>query len=108
MKKYNCVLKILEPEIGVSKNDILAMTDMLAESEYGYIPLDLSSPNGNTCAIGFIEISTYEELDYEKKNLLKVLGPVLDDMRKENSSCEYELSNGYIAYMGYEFPKDKS
>lgn len=101
MKKYACVLKMVEPEVGLSKKDILAMKDMLGNSDDGYIPLDLASTNSNTCALGFIDISVYEELDFEKESLLKVLGPVLEDMKKENDLCEYELPNGYIAYMGY-------
>lgn len=106
MKKYACVLKMVEPEVGLLKKDILAIKDMLGDSEDGYIPLDLESTNGNTCAIGFIDTSIYEELDFEEKNLLKVLGPVLEDMKKENDLCEYELPNGYIAYMGYNLPKN--
>lgn len=107
MKKYACVLKMIEPEIGLSANDLLAMKNMLGSSDDGYIPLDLESRNGNTCALGFIAVSIYEELDYEKENLLKVLGPVLEDIKKENDLCEYELPNGYIAYMGYNLHKNQ-
>lgn len=104
MKKYSCVLKMVEPEMGLSKNDILIINNMLADDEDGYIPVDLYTLNGNTCAIGLISVSIYEEFDFDNRNLLKVLGPILDDVNKENKSCEYELPNGDIAYMGYDFP----
>lgn len=101
MKKYVCVLKMVEAESGLSKDDILAISNMLASADNGYIPLDLESKNGNTCALGFIDASVYESLDYKKSKLMEILGPVLDDMNKENTSCEYELPNGYIVYMDY-------
>ena len=35
MKKYACVLKMVEPEVGLLKKDILAIKDMLGDSEDG-------------------------------------------------------------------------
>lgn len=104
MKKYACVLKMVDPEFGLSKEDIINMMKMLSDSEYGYIPLDLESPNANTVALGFIDVAVYEELDFEEKNIIKTIDKALNDMNQENASCEYELSNGYIIYMAYNIP----
>ena len=76
---------------GITKTDVMDMFDMLDSTEA--YPIELSAYAQESSAMGFITTKAAEliEYDYEYSGLHNYIACILDDMRRENDSCEYEF-----------------
>lgn len=100
--KYFCVLKQYDPDLGLSKEDIIKMLDKLVDDEKGYVPIDIEGTL-NSVASGFITMDSYEELDFDINKIKKTIVPVLDDISLEEEDGKYLLENDDYALMLYNF-----
>lgn len=99
MKKYRVVLWMVETEVGLTKEQIIKMLDLLEDDEAGYMPIELEG-ECNSSAYGFICTTYYEEFNYDVTFIAERMVPVLIDWQLEVDSKEYELSDGTLLYMG--------
>lgn len=88
---YGLVLKEKYGTDGLERNEIIDLFDMLDEN-VAY-PIELSAYAQESSAMGFITPKAAEliEYDYEYSGLHNFIALILDDMCRENETCEYEF-----------------
>ena len=86
---YGLVLREKYGTDGITKTDVMDMFDMLDGTEA--YPIELSAYAQESSAMGFITAGAAELIEYEYSGLHNYIAHILDDMRRENDSCEYEF-----------------
>ena len=88
---YGLVLKEKYGTDGMTKTEITDLIDMLDSNEA--YPIELSAYAQESSAMGFITPNAAEliEYDYEYSGLHNYIALILDDMNREETSCEYEF-----------------
>ena len=91
MKQYDIVLKEKQLDEGLDKSEIIALYDMV--SGIDVIPLEITGKYST--AMGFINLTDAEFHSYDYTVIEQKVKDILDDMKKENPTCEYEIPNPY-------------
>ena len=76
---------------GLTKAEIINLFNAL--SGVHAIPLEIQGEN--SVAMGFINLTDAEYMNYDYTKLKSVVRSVLNDMDNENSACEYAVENGH-------------
>lgn len=84
---YDVILKEKMLDTGLDRDEILTSFDLL--NRKSAFPLDFQAEN--SAAIGFITEEAAEKINYDTRELQKMIQGILDDMEKESKSCEYEF-----------------
>lgn len=76
---------------GLSRNDVVDLFDMLNDVEA--FPIELEAREHESSAMGFITpgAANLIDYDYERSGFHDFIASILDDMEKENDTCEYEF-----------------
>lgn len=88
-KEYNIALLEKPLDEGLSKSEVMDLFDMLSGAHA--IPIEIQGEN--SAAMGFINLTDAEFMDYKYDELERVVKEILNDMNKENPDCEYEVNN---------------
>lgn len=91
-KLFDVVLMETELEDGLDVANISKMISCLKNNQV--FPLDIQAEYSG--AIGFITAEASEKLDYCHENIETFIKPILEDMKKESISGEYELNGMHI------------
>ena len=87
--EYNIVLMEKPLDEGCSKDEYVAMLDLLSGPEA--IPLDVEGEC--SAAMGFINLLDAEWMDFELDPLKKFIKTILDDVDAESPDGTYEFPN---------------
>ena len=88
---YGLVLREKYGTDGITKADVMDMFDMLDGTEA--YPIELSAYAQESFAMGFITAEAAEliEYEYEYSGLHNYIALILNDVNREEDSCEYEF-----------------
>lgn len=88
-KEYNIALLEKPLDEGLSKSEVMDLFDMLSGANA--IPIEIQGEN--SAAMGFINLTDAEFMNYDYTKLENFVKSVLNDMNNENDNCEYEVEN---------------
>jgi hypothetical protein len=88
-KEYNIALLEKPLDEGLSKSEVMNLFDML--SGVNAIPIEIQGEHST--AMGFINLTDAEFMNYDYTKLEDFVKSVLNDMNNENDNCEYEVEN---------------
>ena len=86
-KGYEIVLREAPLDAGLCKADVLDLTDLLTDDSF--IPIEIQGEYST--AMGFISLSAAEKMSYLYDDLETFVKGILNDMSKEDETCEYWL-----------------
>ena len=87
--EYNIALKEKQLDEGLNREELNDLYDLV--SGVDVIPIEIQGESST--AMGFINLTDAEYMDYDYTKLEEVVRSVLNDMDKENSDYEYEVEN---------------
>ena len=85
--EFNIVLKEKPHDEGLTKAEVMDLYDMLSGVEA--IPIEIQGEYST--AMGFINLTDAEFMNYDYSNLESYIQEILNDMEKENEDCEYQI-----------------
>lgn len=88
-KEYNIVLKEKPLDEGLNKSEMMSLYDLL--SGVNAIPIEIQGEH--SAAMGLINLTDAEFMNYDYSELEKVVKEVLNDMNQEKDSCVYDVKN---------------
>ena len=89
--EYNIVLKEKPLDEGLTKEEVMDMFDLLSGAEA--IPIEIQGESSS--AMGFINLTDAEYMNYDYTALEDYISGILNDMEKEDEDCEYEIANNH-------------
>ena len=87
--EYNIVLKEKPLDEGLNKSEVMDLYDLLSGTDA--IPIEIQGECAT--AMGFINLTDAEFMNYDYTELENVVKSVLNDMNNENPDCEYEVEH---------------
>lgn len=99
-KKYDAVFLQKKELDGLTLVEIQKMYALLNEEEA--FPVEIEPYAAECSAQGFITNEGANKLDYDMNELRKLLAPIMDDVRMENSLGEYTFADGLTVLMVYD------
>ncbi len=89
--EYNIALLEKPLDEGLTKAEVIDLFDMLSGTSA--IPIEIQAEN--SVAMGFINLTDAEFLNYDYTGLTNKVRAILNDMDLENEGCSYEIENGH-------------
>lgn len=89
--EYNIVLIEKPLDAGITMDEIVQMYKLLSGIEA--IPIEIQGEH--SAAMGFINLTDAEYMDYDYTSLFELIEGVLDDIENESQSHTYEVPNKY-------------
>lgn len=91
MRQYNIVLKETPLDEGLSLQDITYMYSLL--SGINAVPVEIQGEYST--ALGFINLTDAEFMNYDYSVLINTITNVLNDMSNESETNTYHIPNNY-------------
>ena len=89
--EYNIVLKEKMLDEGLNREELNDLYDLV--SGVDVIPIEIQGEFST--AMGFINLTDADYMNYNYTKLKEFIRTILNDIDKENDSCEYEIENKY-------------
>ena len=89
LSEYNIVLKEKPLDEGLSQEEVIDLMDLLSGRDM--IPIEIQA--NNSSAMGFINLTDAEFMNYDYSGLIQEVRRILNDMENEREDCTYYVKN---------------